>query len=70
MSRVLPLSALVTINWYWFIFFFILFTKCRSCDSSFSWVVCRLSVCAFYLFIGLWMLFATNCNTQQDADNK
>jgi hypothetical protein len=58
MTNVLPLSALVTNNWFRFIFFFILFIRCRSCDSNFDWVVCHLS---FDFDISFWMLFATIC---------
>jgi hypothetical protein len=58
---VLPLSTLVTIKWFWFIFFFILSVRCRSCDSDFDWVVCHLSFSVICLFIRFWMLFATIC---------
>jgi hypothetical protein len=61
MTRVLPLSALVPINLFWFNFFFILFIRFRSWDSSFNWAVCRLSSNAFCLFTSFWILLAINC---------
>jgi hypothetical protein len=43
-NNVLPLSALVTVNWFWVFFLFILFIRCCSCYSDFNWVVFFLVV--------------------------